>query len=288
MSREIRIALVQMSCSEDPDDNLERALGRVAEAAGQGVDLVCLPELFRTRYFCQSEDEAHFRHAEAIPGPTSEALSKAASKLGVSVLASVFERRTAGLYHNTALVFGPDGERAATYRKMHIPDDPLYYEKFYFTPGDLGFPTASLPGLKVAPLVCWDQWFPEAARLASLGGAELLAYPTAIAWEEGVRPEWEGAEHDAWETAQRAHAVANGVFVAAVNRVGVEGALRFWGQSFVADPFGRVVARAAADREELLVATCDLDLIEEVRRGWPFLRDRRVDAYGDLLRRFRD
>ena len=281
VAREIRIALLQLRCGEDPAQNLEHALAEVGNAAEAGAELVLLPELFRTRYFCQSE-------AEPIPGETSEALAKASKERGISILGSIFERRDAGVYHNSCLLLTPDGEVAARYRKMHIPDDPLYYEKFYFTPGDLGFPVASTPAGRVGPLICWDQWFPEAARLSALAGAEILAYPTAIGWETGVRPEWEVAEHDAWETAQRAHAIANGVFVAAVNRVGAEGALTFWGQSFVADPFGRIVARASSDREEILLAQCDLGLIEEVRRGWPFLRDRRIDAYGDIAKRLRD
>jgi N-carbamoylputrescine amidase len=204
------------------------------------------------------------------------------------LVASVFERRTAGVYHNTAVVFDRDGSLAGRYRKMHIPDDPLYYEKFYFTPGDTGFTSVETRAARLGPLVCWDQWFPEAARLSALGGSELLIYPTAIGWETGARPDWEAAEHDAWETVQRAHAIANGVFVVAVNRTGEEGALTFWGQSFVADPFGRVLARAPAASPANLLVDCDLDLIEDVRRGWPFLRDRRIDAYGDLLRRLRD
>ena len=288
VSSSYRIALAQFRCDSDRGRNLERALAAVAEAGAAGADLVCLPELFRTPYFCQREDEGAFDWAETIPGESSEALNKAARTHGIAIVGSIFERRAAGLYHNTAVVLDPEGKVSARYRKTHIPDDPLFYEKYYFTPGDLGYPVAGLPGARVAPLVCWDQWFPEAARLAALGGAEVIVYPTAIAWETGARPDWEAAEHDAWETAQRAHAIANGVFVAAVNRVGVEDALTFWGQSFVADPFGRVIARASADEEELLIADCELALIEEVRRGWPFLRDRRVDTYRDLTKRFRD
>ena len=223
-----------------------------------------------------------FDLAEPVPGPTTEALAKVAAARGVVIVASVFEKRAEGLYHNTAVVLDADGQQAGIYRKMHIPDDPLYYEKFYFTPGDLGFLSIPTRAARVGTLVCWDQWYPEAARLTALAGAQLLVYPTAIGWETGVRPEWEAAEHDAWETAQRAHAIANGVFVVAVNRVGAEERLTFWGQSFVADPFGRVIARASASEEETLVVDCDLSLIEECRRGWPFLRDRRIDAYGDL------
>jgi N-carbamoylputrescine amidase len=284
----LRVGLVQMRCSERPDENLAKALAGVEDAAARGARLVCLQELFRTPYFCQHEEQARFDLAEPVPGPTTEAIAKVAAARGVTVVASVFERRAQGLYHNTAVVLDGDGSIAGVYRKMHIPDDPLYYEKFYFTPGDLGFQAFDTRAGRVGTLVCWDQWFPEAARLTAMAGAQVLVYPTAIGWETGVRPEWEPAEHDAWETAQRAHAIANGVFVVAVNRVGREERLTFWGQSFVADPFGRVIARASADREETLVVDCDLGLVEEVRRGWPFLRDRRIDAYGDLLKRFRD
>ena len=287
-SRRLRIALVQMQVSEDPDANLAKAVARVDEAARDGAQVICLPELFRSRYFCQSEDAARFALAESIPGASTDALSKVASARQVMVIASLFERRAEGLYHNTAVAIGENGRILGSYRKMHIPDDPLYYEKFYFTPGDLGFPVFASRHATVGTLVCWDQWFPEAARLVALGGAQVLFYPTAIGWQfdegEGV----DRAQHDAWETVQRGHAIANGVFVAAVNRVGREGGIRFWGQSFVADPFGRVLARASADREETLHAECDLARIEEVRRNWPFLRDRRIDAYGDLAKRFRD
>ena len=287
-NNQLRVGLVQLRCTEQPEENLARALAGIDDAAGRGARLVCLPELFRTRYFCQTEDSARFALAEPVPGPTVEAVAKVAAARGVAVVASVFERRAEGLYHNTAVVIDADGSVAGVYRKMHIPDDPLYYEKFYFAPGDLGFCAFETRAGRVGTLVCWDQWFPEAARLTALAGAQLLVYPTAIGWESGVRPEWEAAEHDAWETSQRAHAIANGVFVIAVNRVGPEERLTFWGQSFVADPFGRVVARGSAVEAETLVVDCDLALIEEVRRGWPFLRDRRIDAYGDLLRRFRD
>ena len=289
MARTLRVGLVQMRCvPDDPAANLAKAIAGIEDAAVRGAELVCLQELFRTRYFCQSEEQARFDLAEPVPGPTTEALSKVAAACGVVVVASVFERRAEGLYHNTAVVLDADGRQAGVYRKMHIPDDPLYYEKFYFTPGDLGFRAFPTRAARVGTLVCRDQWFPEAARLTALAGAQLLVYPTAIGWETGVRPEWEEAEHDAWETAQRAHAIANGVFVVAVNRVGAEERLTFWGQSFVADPFGRVIARASSTQEETLVVDCDLALIEACRRGWPFLRDRRIDAYGDLLKRFRD
>jgi N-carbamoylputrescine amidase len=282
------IALIQMRCSEDPGENLERALGRIDEAGRSGARVVCLQELFRTRYPCQSEDAARFALAEPIPGPTTEVLCKLAAARGVALIASLFERRAEGLYHNTAAAIDADGRLLGLYRKMHIPDDPLYYEKFYFTPGDLGFRCFELRDARVGALVCWDQWFPEAARLTALAGAQILFYPTAIGWQFDEGPEEDAAQHDAWETAQRAHAIANGVFVAAANRVGEEGAIRFWGQSFVADPFGRVLAKASAREEETLLVECPLERVEQVRRHWPFLRDRRIDAYGDLARRFRD
>ncbi len=281
------IALVQMRCSDDPDANLDHALARIEEAAAAGARLVCLQELFRSPYPCQTEDPSHFDWAESIPGPSTEAISKLAADRQVVVVASLFERRSAGLYHNTAVTLDADGSIAGTYRKMHIPDDPLYYEKFYFTPGDLGFSAAPTRAGRVGTLVCWDQWFPEAARMTALAGAQILVYPTAIGWQFDEGEAVDAAQHDAWETAQRAHAIANGVFVAAINRVGEEGAIRFWGRSFVADPFGRVLARAGGD-EEVLHVECDLSLIEKVRRDWPFLRDRRIDAYDDLARRFRD
>jgi N-carbamoylputrescine amidase len=285
----LRVGLVQMRCvANDPAANLARAIAGIEDAASRGAELIVTQELFRTPYFCQAEEKVRFDLAEPVPGPTTEALAKVAAARGVVIVASVFEKRAEGLYHNTAVVLDADGQQAGIYRKMHIPDDPLYYEKFYFTPGDLGFVSVPTRAARVGTLVCWDQWYPEAARLTALAGAQLLVYPTAIGWETGVRPEWEAAEHDAWETAQRAHAIANGVFVVAVNRVGAEERLTFWGQSFVADPFGRVIARASSTQEETLVVDCDLSLIEECRRGWPFLRDRRIDAYGDLTKRFRD
>jgi N-carbamoylputrescine amidase len=288
-SREaIRIGLVQLRCGEDRTENLARALAGVEEAVGRGAAIVCLPELFRSPYPCQLEDVARFEWAEPIPGPSTEALAKRAQALGVAIVASVFERRAPGIYHNTAVTLDGTGAIAGVYRKMHIPDDPLYYEKFYFTPGDLGFGAVEVGGLRIGMLVCWDQWFPEAARLVALSGAQIVFYPTAIGWQLEEGREIERAQHDAWETVQRGHAIANGVFVAAVNRVGAEDAIRFWGQSFVADPFGRMLARASAAEPEVLVVECDLGRVEGVRRDWPFLRDRRVDAYGDLLRRYRD
>jgi N-carbamoylputrescine amidase len=284
----VRVGLVQMACSPDPDQNLARALQRVEEAARQGAQVVCLQELFRCRYFPQREDSAHYALAEPIPGPATQALSRVAAARGVVIAAPLFERRAEGLYHNTVAVIDADGALVGRYRKMHIPHDPLFYEKFYFTPGDLGFRCFETRHARIGPLVCWDQWFPEAARLTALAGAQLLLYPTAIGWQQGDGEEVAAAQLDAWETVQRAHAIANGVFVASVNRVGREDGLQFWGRSFVADPGGRVVARASADREETLVVECDLAAIERTRREWPFLRDRRVEAYGDLVRLFRD
>jgi len=282
------VGLVQMHASERPDENLARAIDGIREAARQGAQIVCTQELFRSRYFCQAEDAARFDLAEPIPGPSSEALAKVAVDRGVAIVASLFERRTAGLYHNTAVVIDAEGQLIGRYRKMHIPDDPLYYEKFYFTPGDLGFPAFDAGGARIGTLVCWDQWFPEAARLTALAGAQILFYPTAIGWQFDEGDAVDAAQHDAWETIQRAHAIANGTFVVAVNRVGVEEGIRFWGQSFVADPFGRVLVRAPVDEEAVLVVECDLAKIERVRRDWPFLRDRRIDAYQDLTLCYRD
>jgi N-carbamoylputrescine amidase len=286
------VGLVQMRCSTDPGDNLRRACDGLRTAARRGAKVACLPELFRTQYFCQTEDHAHFELAEPIPGPTTEALASVAREAGMVVVGSVFERRAAGVYHNTAVVLDADGALRGVYRKMHIPDDPLYYEKFYFTPGDLGFRAFETRHATVGTLVCWDQWYPEAARLTALQGAEVLFYPTAIGWHPREKAEVGAAQADAWQTVQRGHAITNGVYVAAVNRVGHEGpaggGIEFWGGSFVADPFGRVLARAGADTEEVLVVECDPALQEETRRHWPFLRDRRIDAYGPIVRRFLD
>jgi N-carbamoylputrescine amidase len=284
------VGLVQMTSGADPEANVARALAGVRRAARDGAQVVCLQELFRTPYFCQRQDPALFDLAEPIPGPTSDRIARAAREAGVVVVASLFERRTAGLYHNTAAVFDADGALLGLYRKTHIPDDPLYYEKYYFTPGDLGFRVFETRFARVGVLVCWDQWFPEPARLTALHGAEVLFYPTAIGWHPREKAEHGAAQRSAWETVQRAHAIANGVYVAAVNRVGREGAadggLEFWGSSFVCDPFGVVLAQAPADREEVLLATCDRRRLEDVRRNWPFLRDRRLDLYGDLARRW--
>jgi N-carbamoylputrescine amidase len=286
-SEPLRIALVQMSCEAEPQRNLDKALTRIGEAAARGAKVICLQELFRSRYFCQSEEVRSFDLAEPIPGPTTEALGAVAAARKVVVVGSIFERRTEGIYHNTAVVMDADGRLAGRYRKMHIPDDPHYYEKFYFTPGDLDFTAHRTAHATVGALVCWDQWFPEAARLVALAGAQIVFYPTAIGWERGEVEPVRRRQLQAWETVQRGHAIANGMFVAVVNRVGPEDSLEFWGNSFVVDPFGEVIARAGASAEEILVADCNLALIEETRRNWPFLRDRRIDAYGDLLRRFR-
>ena len=275
-----------MSCDVKPELNLKKAIAMTNAAAKQGAQIVCLQELFRSQYFCQTEDTELFKLAEPIPGPTTDELSKVARKKKIVIVASIFEKRAAGVYHNTAVILNADGTIAGRYRKMHIPDDPLYYEKFYFTPGDLGFKSHDTSYGKVGALVCWDQWFPEAARLTALSGAQILFYPTAIGWLPNEDQEVNEAQHSAWETIQRAHAIANGVYVAVVNRVGSEGKLNFWGQSFVSDPFGRVIACASPDSEEVLVVDCDLNKIEETRQNWPFLRDRRIDSYTPITARF--
>jgi N-carbamoylputrescine amidase len=282
---EVALGLIQMSVGDDVTANLAKAVGRIGAAVKKGAQVVCLQELFRSRYFCQSEDHRNFRLAEAIPGPTTDALGELAAKHEIVIVASVFERRTAGIYHNSAVVIDADGAIAGVYRKMHIPDDPLYYEKFYFTPGDLGFPTFQTRYAKIGALVCWDQWFPEGARLAALAGAQILVYPTAIGWIPDDPPAVARQQRSAWELIQRSHAVANGVYVASVNRVGREGKINFWGRSFVAGPLGEIVAQAGGERDETLLARCDLGKIEETRQSWPFLRDRRIDAYGSLLSR---
>ena len=284
----VTVGVVQMRCSGDPAHNMAKAVDCIAEAARRGARIVCLPELFRTQYFCQREDAALFDLAEPIPGPSTDALGRAAAANRVALVGSVFERRAPGLYHNTAVLIDADGALRGMYRKMHIPDDPLYYEKFYFTPGDLGFRSFPMQGAGVGALVCWDQWFPEAARLTALAGAQIVFYPTAIGWHPREKAELGAVQHEAWEIIQRSHAVANGVFVAVANRVGREGDLEFWGASFVADPCGRLIARAGHDREEIVTAPCDLGLIDQTRRNWPFLRDRRIDAYEGLLQRFID
>ncbi len=292
MPKRFTLGLIQMRMTPSPDENLAAGVRHVREAARRGAQVICLPELFRSQYFCQSEIHANFDLAEPVPGPTTDALGAAARELGVVVVAPVFERRAPGVYHNSAAILDADGAVAGLYRKMHIPDDPLYYEKFYFTPGDLGFRAFDTRYGKVGTLVCWDQWFPEGARLTALAGAAVLFYPTAIGWHPSEKAELGAAQASAWQTVQRAHAISNGVYVAAVNRVGHEGpegaGIEFWGGSFVADPFGVVVAEASRDKEEILLVECDLGHLETVRRHWPFLRDRRVDAYAAITERFID
>jgi len=297
--RKYKLGLVQMRMGPDPEANFAAALNHVSEAARKGAQVVCLPELFRTQYFCQREELALFDLSEKIPGTSTERLAAVARELGVVIVASLFECRAPGLYHNTAVTFGVDGAIAGVYRKMHIPDDPLYYEKYYFAPGDLGFQAVDTAFGRVGTLVCWDQWYPEGARLTALQGAEVLFYPTAIGWHPAEKAEFGEAQYSAWQTIQRSHAIANGVYVAAVNRVGLEHGdilgnraegkgIEFWGGSFLADPFGRVIAKASHDAEEILIGEVDVALIEETRRNWPFLRDRRVDAYGEISERFLD
>jgi len=294
-----RVGLVQMSATPDPDKNLQRAIDRLHQAQAKGAQIVCLPELFQTQYFCQREDAALFDLAEPIPGPTTARLSEVAKQLRIVLIASLFERRAAGVYHNTAVMIDADGSLRGIYRKMHIPDDPLYYEKFYFTPGDLGFKAFDTQVGRVGTLVCWDQWYPEGARLTALQGAQVLFYPTAIGWHPDEKEHFGEAQFDAWQTIQRAHAIANGVYVAVVNRVGFEEGdvrgnraagkgLEFWGGSFLADPFGRVIAQASHDKEEILVGDVDLRALEDIRRNWPFLRDRRIDAYAPITSRLID
>ena len=294
-----RVGLIQMSATPDPGQNLQRAIERVRQAAKQGAQIVCLPELFQTQYFCQREDAALFDLAEPIPGPSTAQLSAVAKQLKIVLIASLFEKRAAGVYHNTAVIFDTDGAVRGLYRKMHIPDDPLYYEKFYFTPGDLGFRAFDTGVGRVGALVCWDQWYPEGARLTALQGAHVLFYPTAIGWHPAEKAQFGEVQHDAWRTIQRAHAIANGVYVAVVNRVGFEtgdirgksapgAGLEFWGGSFLCDPFGRVIAGASHDKEEILLGEVDIPALEDIRRNWPFLRDRRIDSYAAITNRLID
>jgi N-carbamoylputrescine amidase len=289
-----RVGVVQMSCSTDAAENLAKAEQKIREAAAKGAHIVCLQELFRSQYFCRVEDPNLVDLAESIPGPSTDRFQPLAKELGVVIVASLFERRVAGLYHNTVAVIDSTGAMLGIYRKMHIPDDPLFYEKYYFTPGDLGFRMFDTSFGRIAVLICWDQWYPEAARIASLGGANILFYPTAIGWHPAEKAEFGEAQYDAWRTIQRSHAIANGIYVAAANRVGYEGTgtlsnpesgLEFWGGSFISDPFGRVLSQASHDKEEILVVECDPRKIDETRRNWPFLRDRRIDAYGPILSR---
>ncbi len=286
------LGLVQMQMAPDRATNLHRAIEFIRSAAAQGASIICLPELFLGPYFCQKEDAQTFDLAEPIPGPTSEALAPLAEELGVVLIVSLFERRMSGVYHNTIAVLDTTGQLLGKYRKMHIPDDPLYYEKYYFTPGDLGFQCFSTQPAQIGTLICWDQWYPEAARLTALRGAEVLIYPTAIGWHPREKAEFGSAQYEAWQIAQRGHAIANGIYVAAVNRVGFEGrgekGLDFWGGSFVSDPFGRIIAQASHHQEEILIVPCERKRMEEVRRNWPFFRDRRIDAYTGITQRVAD
>jgi len=288
-SEPVRLALVQMSCRENPAANLATAVARIRDAAAGGARIVCLQELFTTLYFCQTEEYGPFGYAETVPGPTTEALQEVARELGVVIVASLFEVRAKGVYHNTAAVIDADGSYLGKYRKMHIPDDPGFYEKFYFTPGDLGYKVFRTRYATIGVLICWDQWYPEAARLTALRGADILFYPTAIGWAASeTSAEVRAAQRQAWKTIQISHAVSNGVFVASTNRSGTEGELEFWGNSFVSDPFGQLIAEAAHGREEILYADCDLERIAYYRAHWPFMRDRRIDSYGELTRRWID
>jgi N-carbamoylputrescine amidase len=289
----VTLGLLQHACGASPAANLRRTLALAEKAARQGANIICTQELFRSQYFCQAEKHEYFSLAEAIPGPSTRAFQALARKHGVVVIASLFERRASGLYHNTAVIIDADGRLVGRYRKMHIPDDPLYYEKFYFTPGDTGFRAWDTRFGRIGVLICWDQWYPEAARLTALQGAEILFYPTAIGWHPSEKAEHGARQHGAWETIQRAHAVANGCYVAAVNRIGTErpeggDGIEFWGQSFVAGTSGEIIAKAGTDREEVMLVPVDLGQVDTTRTHWPFLRDRRIDAYGDLTRRYVD
>jgi N-carbamoylputrescine amidase len=288
----VAIGLLQSAASPDPSKNLSNTLSTAQRAADAGAQIICTQELFRSQYFCQSEDHKYFQLAESIPGPTTDAFQKLAKEKAVVVVASIFEKRAAGLYHNTAAIIDADGSLLGLYRKMHIPDDPLYYEKFYFTPGDLGFRAWQTRYARIGVLVCWDQWYPEAARLTALQGAEILFYPTAIGWHPGEKGELGQKQHDAWETVQRGHAIANGCYVAVPNRIGHEKlageGIEFWGQSFIAGTTGEILAKASADKEEALVVSVDLGQVDTTRTHWPFLRDRRIDAYGGLTQRLLD
>lgn len=289
-----KIGLVQMAMTSDVDQNLRSAISGIEEAAGSDARIVCLPELFRSQYFCQREDTRYFDLAEPIPGPTTQALANTARKAHVTIIAPIFERRSSGIYHNSAVVLNADGQIAGVYRKMHIPDDPAYYEKYYFTPGDLGFRAFETEFGRIGVLICWDQWYPEAARIATLMGAQILFYPTAIGWHAHEKETYGADQLDAWQTIQRSHAIANGVYVAAVNRVGsekLEGGgtgIEFWGSSFLADPHGVIVSGATSNRAEIVLGEINPGRIEDVRRNWPFLRDRRIDAYSGLSSRLLD
>lgn len=284
----VKIGLVQMSCTADPEANFAKTLDKIREAAAKGAQIVCLQELFRSLYFCDVEDYENFKLAEAIPGPSTQALERLAGELGVVIVASLFEKRTQGIYHNTTAVIDADGKYLGKYRKMHIPDDPGYYEKFYFTPGDMGYKVFDTKYAKIGVLICWDQWYPEAARITSLMGAEMLFYPTAIGWAHSQDQQTNTEQYNAWQTIQRSHAVANGIPVVSVNRIGDEKAMRFWGGSFVTNPFGTVVYQAPHDQEVVHVQEVSLELSDSYRVHWPFLRDRRIDSYQPITQRFID
>jgi len=289
----IKLGLIQTTCSADPAANLKKTLAAAKDAVKRGARIICTQELFRSQYFCQTEDHKNFELAEEIPGPSTSALAELAGELGIAIVASLFEKRRAGVYHNTAAIIDADGKFLGKYRKMHIPDDPLYHEKFYFTPGDLGFQAWETKRGKIGVCVCWDQWYPEAARLTALRGAEIIFYPTAIGWHPSERKEFGAAQHSAWETIQRSHAIANGCYVAAANRVGHEApaggdGIEFWGQSFICGPDGEVIAKGSVDREEIVIGEIDWARVNEHRTHWPFLRDRRVDAYGGIEQRLLD
>jgi N-carbamoylputrescine amidase len=300
LGRVVRVGVTQTACVADPVVNRRHQVELVEQAARDGAQIICTQEMFTSQYFCQVEDHRFFKLAETIPGPSTEALGTIAKKYKCVIIASLFEKRAAGLYHNTAAIIETDGSILGIYRKMHIPDDPLYYEKFYFTPGDTGFKAWDTTYAKIGVLICWDQWYPEGARLTALQGAEILFYPTAIGWHAAEKDEFGHAQHESWELIQRSHAVANGCYTCSPNRIGVEHILdatgkpvsedgiEFWGQSFVCAPNGQVTKKASVDREEVLVVACDLDKVEYSRTHWPFLRDRRIDAYGDLTKRFID
>jgi N-carbamoylputrescine amidase len=291
MAKKYRIALIQASLNGNREANMSKCKDRVRQAAREGANVVCLPELYGSFYFCQSENTDHFDLAEPLYGPSFLAFSELARELKIAIIVPFFERRTAGIYHNSAYIIDTDGTEAGLYRKMHIPDDPSYYEKFYFTPGDTGFRAFDTTFGRIGTMICWDQWYPEGARITALQGAEVLFYPTAIGWHPSEKAQYGQRQHDAWETVQRGHAVANGIYVAAVNRVGFEqpvantAGLEFWGSSFIADPQGEIIAKASHDKEEILIAEIDTAYMEDVRRNWPFFRDRRIDAYSDIVKR---
>lgn len=290
MTKIVHVGLIQMSCTADKENNLVKAIGLVREAASRGAQIICLQELFTSLYFCDIEDYEHFKLAESIPGPSTERLQEVARETGAVIIASLFEKRAQGIYHNTTAVIDADGAYLGKYRKMHIPDDPAFYEKFYFTPGDLGYRVFETRFARIGVLICWDQWYPEAARLTALKGAEILFYPTAIGWATNQDEATNAEQFNGWQTIQRSHAVANGIHVVSVNRIGFEqeGAMKFWGGSFVANPFGRILYQASHDREEIHIEALDLDKTDFYRTHWPFLRDRRIESYGDLVKRYLD